>query len=179
MRRLSTAFLLLAISAPASAQVIQLPSFHSFSIDTTVVVPDSGPAPLADQRTARTGRSQAGGLPGARATGRDRQHAGASLRAQIQDPLTAERDLAEQARASRAVAQRLGTSRSGTNAARVPAASSRVAAVDPAVPSVAEIKRARAAQHAKSASRAANADATTHPAPRTPKLATRTQATRP
>jgi hypothetical protein len=174
MRRLSAAFLLLAISAPASAQVIQLPSFHSFSVDTTVVVPDSGPAPLADQRTARTGRSQAGGLPGARAIGRDRQRAGANVQAQIHDPLTAEGDLAEQARASRAIAQRLGTSRSETIAPRQGGASSRIAAVDPAVPSVAEIKRARAAQHAQG-----TASVKTHPATRTPKIATRTQAVRP
>ena len=43
----------IAWSQIATGQVIQLPSFHSFSVDTTVVVPDAGRAAIAGNKQGR------------------------------------------------------------------------------------------------------------------------------
>jgi hypothetical protein len=147
MRAITSALLMLAASAAAaSAQVVQLPSFHSFSVDTTVVVPDSGPSAVASQRAARSSQSQLRGLPGSRAIGRDRQAAGAAVRAQIHDPEAAEGELTRRALATRGSDERTPLSgRPPASALRADPSRS-AAALDPALPSVAEIKRARLAQ---------------------------------
>jgi hypothetical protein len=142
----SALLVLMASAASASAQVVQLPSFHSFSVDTTVVVPDSGPSAVASQRAARSSQSQLRGLPGSRAIGRDRQAAGAAVRAQVHDPEAAEGELSRRALAARGTGERTDMSgRPPVSASRADPSRS-VAALDPALPSVAEIKRARLAQ---------------------------------
>jgi len=151
----SALLVLMASAASASAQVVQLPSFHSFSVDTTVVVPDSGPSAVASQRAARSSQSQLRGLPGSRAIGRDRQAAGAAVRAQVHDPEAAEGELTRRALAARGTGQRTGER--ADMSGRPPVSASRadpsraVAALDPALPSVAEIKRARLAQQSAAA----------------------------
>lgn len=78
-------------SAPqAAAQTIQLPSYSTFSIDTSVVVPDSGPGPLARDRRASTSAMSAYGIGPARAIGVQRAASGASVVGQIHDPQEAE-----------------------------------------------------------------------------------------
>src|SRR3954467_9110034 len=90
----------------ARAQVIQLPSFHQFSVDTTVVVPDSGGASIAGNRAGRAGRSNFNGLPPNRAAGIDRGAAGAAVHAQIHDPAARERELALRAKQGATIAKR-------------------------------------------------------------------------
>jgi hypothetical protein len=138
MRRIVWLCGLLAVAAPTitSAQVIQLPSFHSFSVDTTVVVPDSGPRPLAGQKRARSGSSRFGPAAPQHASGIDRQAAGAAALAKIHDPRQADAAILQRAQALR-------TKRPPTPAA---AASTPAAASDPVPKSLAEIERLRAEQ---------------------------------
>src|SRR5687768_9047794 len=61
---------ILVFCSPAHAQVIQLPTFHTFSIATTVSVPDRGSMTLGGVDRARFGRNAFGvpgvaGIPGA------------------------------------------------------------------------------------------------------------------
>ena len=93
---------LLGLGAMASpqivvGQVIQLPSFHSFSVDTTVVVPDAGRAATAGNRQRRASASRLGPLPANRSVGVDRQATGASALAAIHDPLQADAALRRRA----------------------------------------------------------------------------------
>jgi hypothetical protein len=125
-----------AVPATAAAQVIQLPSFHSFSVDTTVVVPDSGPRPLAGQKRARASSSRFAPAAPHRASGIDRQAAGAAALATIHDPRQADAALLQRAQALRAKQQATPSA-----AARPPAAAS-----DPLPKSLAEIERQRAEQ---------------------------------
>src|SRR6478752_3902779 len=89
----------------ARSQVIQLPSFHQFSVDTTVVVPDSGAASIAGNRTGRAARSNFNGLPPARAAGIDRGASSTSVHAQIHDPVARERELTARAKQNGAIGQ--------------------------------------------------------------------------
>ena len=81
-----------------AGQVIQLPSFHSFSVDTTVVVPDAGRATIAGNRQGRTGVSRVGPHSANRSVGVDRQATGASALAAIHDPRQADAALRRRAK---------------------------------------------------------------------------------
>ena len=91
-----------ARAALAQNVTIQLPSFHAFGVDTTVLAPDSGPSPLARERQARYGRITAGGLTPQRAIGIERRDAMAAATAKVHDPQEADRQLLDAARARRA-----------------------------------------------------------------------------
>ncbi|MGD9720644.1 MAG: hypothetical protein AB7O59_16425 [Pirellulales bacterium] len=82
------AFLL--VGATATAQTIQLPSFSSFGVDTTVVVPDSGGAYAARDRRASYGTSTFGGVPLNRGWGVRRQIGGLGVTASVHDPAAAD-----------------------------------------------------------------------------------------
>lgn len=86
------------LASQASAQTtvpvtIQLPSFSTFSVDTTVMVPDSGRGYLGRVNRINQGRTSAGApfgnklAPGLRnhATGRETTHAGMGVTASILD----------------------------------------------------------------------------------------------
>ena len=120
----------------AVGQVIQLPSFHSFSVDTTVVVPDAGRAAAAGSKQGRSRASRSGLLPANRAVAVDRQASGASVLATIHDPVQADAALRRRAQAQ---------SRAPDENSTIAAAprSARAAARDPAVRSVAAIERER------------------------------------
>ncbi len=85
--------LTLAWALPALAQTIQLPSFNVFSVDTTVLVPDSGPAPVAGNRRASSSTNSFRGFPRQRATASDRQVTGAHVIAKIHDTQEADEAL--------------------------------------------------------------------------------------
>lgn len=131
----------------ARAQVIQLPSFHQFSVDTTVVVPDSGAASVAGNRTGRAARSNFNGLPPARGAGIEVGPSGASVHAQIHDPAAREQELSLRAKQNGAVGQQKSSLQPG---ARV---SGRTPAVDAPLPGVAEIRRMQAARSPRTATK--------------------------
>jgi hypothetical protein len=131
-----------AIASPqlVAGQVIQLPSFHSFSVDTTVVVPDSGRATIAGDKKGRTGASRLGPLSGNRALAVDRQSTGVSALATIHDPRQADAALRRAQTQSRVPAE-------GSIPMQAPW-SGRTAATDRAVQSVAAIEGQRASRAA-------------------------------
>jgi hypothetical protein len=93
-------------SLPARAQsganvAIQLPNFSVFGVNTSVLVPDSGPSPLAAQRQARYSRSMRRGLNPQQAFGAQRGAAAAAATAKIHDPQAADEALLRAARARR------------------------------------------------------------------------------
>lgn len=116
--------------------ILQLPSFSAFGVNTTVVVPDSGPSPLARQRQAYYSRFTPGGIAAGRGVGIDRRDAGASVQAQVHDRLAADATVLANVRARRANITRKSLEQ------RV---SRRPPAVENALKSVAEIKAERAA----------------------------------
>jgi hypothetical protein len=120
-----------------AGQTIQLPSFTSFSVDTTVLVPDSGRAATAGSKRAGSGRSSFGGFPKQRAAGSQRQAAGMHILAKIHDPDEADKALLQQATARGSTA---------LDQPAAPTAGLARAAVDPGLKSIAEIKRQRATQ---------------------------------
>ena len=129
----------MACGKAALGQTIQLPSIHQFSVDTTVVVPDSGQGFAAGNKRRSSSTRRIGGLPPQQALGIDRQAAGVAVTAQIHDPQRAEAALADEARARRggdAVSQ---TPRQSDLALR---------SDDPGLMSLAEIQRRRAQQSA-------------------------------
>jgi len=131
----------------ARAQVIQLPSFHQFSVDTTVVVPDSGAASIAGNRTGRAARSNFNGLPPARAAGIDRGASSTSVHAQIHDPVARERELTARAKQNGAIGQHKSSLQPG------PRVSGRTPAVDAPLPGVAEIRRMQASRSVRTATK--------------------------
>jgi hypothetical protein len=90
-------FLLIALvvlhfaASSAAAQVVQLPTFHFFTVDTTVLVPDGGDAALGGIGRSSSGRVSRGvpGLPGRPfqniATGSSTGAGNVSVSAQIHD----------------------------------------------------------------------------------------------
>jgi hypothetical protein len=128
-----------------SAQTIQLPSFTSFSVDTTVLVPDSGSAATAGSKRASSGRSSFGGFPRHRAAGSNRQAGGMHVMARIHDPDESDKALLQQAQArgmktlDNSVAPKAGLASAAVNPGLTG---------DPGLTSVAEIERQRAAQSA-------------------------------
>ena len=83
------AVVVLTLAVEADAQVLQLPSFHSFGVDTTVVVPDSGGARAGDNKRGSSSLSRFGGNRG---VGLNRQASGAHVTVQIHDPPVAARE---------------------------------------------------------------------------------------
>lgn len=112
MRTLSLGALLLAmLAAPAAlAQsgpnvTLQLPSFRSTGVHTSVIVPDSGTAPLASQRQSFYARSMVGPRRQS-AIGTSQAAAGTQMNVQVHDPRAAEAELLRSARERRATWQR-------------------------------------------------------------------------
>lgn len=82
--------IVLGLAAEAGAQVIQLPSFSSFGVDTTVIVPDSGRARAGGAQRGSSASNSTRGIPGNRAAGVNRQAAGTHVTVQIHDPQAAD-----------------------------------------------------------------------------------------
>ena len=135
-------FLTLAWATQTVAQTIQLPSFNVFSVDTTVLVPDSGPAPIARNRRVTSGTNNFAGFPRQRAIGIDRQVTGAHVIATIHDTQDADEALLQ-----RAGGQRPGA-RTTTSAQTMPAQTMAIDGVagDAKLASVDELRRRRDAQ---------------------------------
>jgi len=92
----------LAQSGVSGANVtIQLPNFSVFGVNTSVLVPDSGPSPLAAQRQARYSRSMYRGFSPQRAIGAQRGAAAAAVTAKIHEPQAADEAILRAARARR------------------------------------------------------------------------------
>ena len=127
--------LLLVSAVSARAQTVQLPSFSSFGVDTTVVVPDRGAASLGGNTRIATGANDVNGIPRQRAIGLNRQTGGQQVMAQIHDPREADAALLNQAGGARAA----GKDRAVPLAASVPRAGA-----NPALSSVVELERRRA-----------------------------------
>jgi hypothetical protein len=126
--------LALLLAQGARGQVVQLPSITTFGSDTTVLVPDRGTMSLGGNSTARAGSNSFSGLPPQRGIGIDRSASGLSVTARIHDMQELDRELLEAAPA------RAPLGASAPRATR--------AAGDAALPSVAEIRRQRAASAA-------------------------------
>jgi hypothetical protein len=141
-RACMAALLATLVGVPALGQTIQLPSVHTFSVETTVIVPDSGRSRAAGDRRAAVGANRFGGIPFQRAAGVERQAAGAAVVAKIHDPEEADRATLEQAKALRAKA---------ASATTPPKVDLKLTANDPGLKSLAEIKRERAQQAAERA----------------------------
>jgi hypothetical protein len=127
--------LLMASASAVNAQTVQLPSFSSFGVDTTVVVPDRGAASLGRNSRMATGGTDVNGIPRQRAIGLNRQTGGQQVMAQIHDPREADAALLNQAGGPRAA----GKDRAVPSAVSVPRAG-----VDEALGSVVELERRRA-----------------------------------
>jgi len=125
----------------AAGQVIQLPSFHSFSVDTTVVVPDAGRATIAGNKQGRTSASRVGSRSANRSIGVDRQAAGARALATIHDPHEADAALGRRAQAPLQAPIENSARTTAPWAGRTPA-------TDRAVQSVTSIERERASRRA-------------------------------
>jgi hypothetical protein len=77
--------LLLALVSRADAQAVQLPTFHQFSVSTTVVVPDRGTSTLGGVRRSSTASSRFGPVRGSRANSVTHMAGGMRVAAQIHD----------------------------------------------------------------------------------------------
>jgi hypothetical protein len=131
-----------AAAADGFAQTIQLPSFSTFSVDTTVLVPDSGAGWAAGSKRGSSGTSSFGGVGRQRAAGSNRQAAGMHVLAKIHDPAEADQALSQKAQARTAPVRGAGavdpSAPATTDLAR--------AATDLGLKSVTEIERQRAAR---------------------------------
>lgn len=132
----------LFVAGEAAAQTIQLPSFSSFGVNTTVVVPDSGGAFITRDRRSYQNLNSFRGFTPIRGRGISRQTTGIGITAQIHDPAAADAALLSRSSAA------------GTPVAK-DAASLRIgagrAATDAPLGSVAELKQRRARQAARQA----------------------------
>jgi hypothetical protein len=117
----------------------QLPSFSATGVNTTVLVPDSGTSATAHQRQAAYQRSMYGGLTNQRSLSVDRRAAALSVTAQVHDPRAAEAELLREFRERRAT---------WTRNSVVPIGRPQHVAADalPALGSVADLERDRAAR---------------------------------
>lgn len=131
----------MASSQIVAGQVIQLPSFHSFSVDTTVVVPDAGRAAIAGNKQRRASAKGLGRPLANRSVGVDRQATSASALATIHDPQQADAAL-------RRRAQTLSRAPAENSAPTLAPWVGRTAATDPPLQSVATIDRQRASRAA-------------------------------
>jgi hypothetical protein len=155
-----TGLLLLPSASVAHGQVIQLPTFRSFSVQTSVLAPDSGGAYLGGVRRASS-RNTSYGLPGGgRLFGnRSFEHsAGASLtsvHATVIDHEALDRAvLAEAARLR--PARRPHEVQADAVAQKMEAASRDSSAAEAPLVSVAETRRQNAARHAAGRAEVAN-----------------------
>jgi hypothetical protein len=114
----------LLVACELRAQTIQLPSFHSVGVNTTVVVPDSGGAYIAKERQITSGYSTFGGIPRNQGWGIRRSASSLGTTARIHDLQAADAALlgSRQGGASGEVVPTLRTS-AGTAPADAPAAS--------------------------------------------------------
>jgi hypothetical protein len=137
----ATAAVLILSATVASAQTVQLPTFHQFGVSTTVSVPDRGSTSLGGMRRSATGSNQFGapGLPGNRSGGAGMQGGGVGVSVQIHDFDAMDQDLHQQAAGMRGSDPRRGNTIGQEFGRRNPAN-------DSAVPSLAEIRRRKAAQ---------------------------------
>src|SRR6188472_1444958 len=86
--RICGVVLLLALGLPAQAsyaQTLQLPTFSSFSIETSVLVPDRGSAVMGGGRRSSSGSSQLGPLRGSRSGGNGAAAGGVDVAAFVHD----------------------------------------------------------------------------------------------
>ena len=140
-RVIAAAAILMLSATNAGAQTVQLPTFHQFGVSTTVSVPDRGSTSLGGVRRSVTSSNQFGapGLPGNRSGGAGIQGGGVGVSAQIHDFDAMEQDLHQQAAGMRRLDPRRGKVVAQENGHRN-------ATNDSAVPSLAEIRRRKAAQ---------------------------------
>jgi hypothetical protein len=139
--------LIVLTAAPAAAQqgasganvTIQLPNFSAFGVNTTVLVPDSGPSPYARERQAAYSRAMYRGWHPQRAFGAQRSAAISSTTAQVHDPRAADEMLLRAARSRRTNWVRGSL---GEQPGRLPQSA------DPRLASLSEIERRRAAASA-------------------------------
>ena len=129
---------LLAAASIAAAQTIQLPSFSSFSVNTTVVVPDGGTAVIGGTGRAYSGANRFNGISRQQAIGVQRQTSTLSVTANVHDPQAADEALLRKARARRA-GQAAGAGQPA------PAVDLALSSDDAGLKSVAELRRERAA----------------------------------
>jgi hypothetical protein len=140
-RVIAAAAVLMLSAIIAEAQTVQLPTFHQFGISTTVSVPDRGSTSLGGVRRSATGSNQFGapGLPGNRSGGAGIQGGGVGVSAQIHDFDAMDQDLRQEAAGMRGSDPRRGKAVAQENGRRN-------ATNDSVVPSLAEIRRQKAAQ---------------------------------
>ncbi len=95
------------VAAQSPAQTVQLPTFHQFSVSTTVLVPDRGGVLLGGARRSASGSHRFGGpgLRGNRAIGSAVDAGGMSVSARIHDLEAMDRALLDQAAAARGAAR--------------------------------------------------------------------------
>jgi hypothetical protein len=134
-----------ATSARAQAPaVVQLPSFSSFSVDTSVSAPDRGSVSLGGVGRSSTGSTAFGpGIgPGNRSFGRSTSSSNTSVRATIHDLDALDRATLDRANANRTANKPSG----GTDHARRLAAARQSSAGQVPAGSVADARRQRAAE---------------------------------
>ena len=100
-------------TSEALGQTISLPSIYTFSVDTTVVVPDSGAGFVGGTKRASSASNRLGLFPPQRAAGVERQAAGVAVTARIHDPEAADAALLKEARDRRAATKSLSEYRLG------------------------------------------------------------------
>lgn len=111
MRIAPVTLTVLFLGLPVHGQVVQLPTFHQFSISTTVVVPDRGSVSLVGVGRSARGSSQFGapGLPGNRSFGAAAGGTGVSATAQVHDFEAMDRALLAKAAAMRGADHRVSS----------------------------------------------------------------------
>ncbi len=112
----------LLVAAEVRAQTIQLPSFHSVGVNTSVIVPDSGGAYIARDRQITGSFSTFGGIPRNQGWGIRRGASSIGITAQIHDPQAADAALLGSRGPIAAPVPSLRTA-AGTAASDAPAAS--------------------------------------------------------
>jgi septal ring factor EnvC (AmiA/AmiB activator) len=141
---LLAAIVLAAASAAAQNVTIQLPNFSQFGVNTTVVVPDSGPSPLAAERQAFYSRVMSRGLYPQRAYSAQRRAAIADVTATVHDQQKQDQEILLRSRARRTNWQR------GSTAGR------QADIADGQLQSVADIERQKSSQQFAAAREAAD-----------------------
>lgn len=154
---LSMSFVATSARAQTPA-VVQLPSFSSFSVDTSVMAPDRGSASLGGVGRSSTGSTAFGpGIgPGNRSFGRSTSSSNASVHATIHDMDALDRATLDRVTPDRAKANRTGwqSSRLSLDARRLTAARQSSAGHVP-LGSVADARRQRATEAANEQAEAA------------------------
>jgi hypothetical protein len=135
---------LLAISllgaAESTAQTVQLPSFHYFATNSSVLVPDQGQVSMGGIGGAASGRSQFGGLPGNFSRGNTGSASGATVTAFVHDF-----EAWDQALLATAARRREALGQVRATAGSSPVVQGQSSAADSPIFSVAEIEGSRIA----------------------------------